>query len=101
MVIIKTNNDHIYVQFYGLTENVNFGCYLKCSFTTKPIIWGKAEPKYKEIYHFPNGFDLVPNLKIQDIFTNVLRTDFHDIAYLTEEDIPNNLEIEHFEIFRL
>ena len=97
MVVIKTNNDNIYAQFYGFKKDIDFGCYLKCSFKTKPIIWEDDADKF----HFPNDFNVVLNKTITDSFIKSSEVNAQEIAYLARNDIPNDIEIKHFEIFRI
>jgi len=100
MVIIKTNNGNVYTQFYRFKGFTDFGICLKCSFKTIPIIWTNPANNIKT-YHVPNDYDLNVKEKLTDIFTKATDSNMDEIEYLTQNDIPNDIKIEHFEIFRM
>ena len=79
----------------------DFGCFLKSSFKTIPIIWGKeCEYVTHDIYHFPNNFDLNVSKKLMDIFKKSNEVGQRQMPILNQTDIKIDMKIMNFEIFK-
>ena len=108
-VAIKTNNNHIYVQFYLYHDQSLFGCCLQNTFDAKPIVYEqkvqhglflwKAWEDHK--YLFPNGFMLRGKLNLSDIFISDNAATFNDTGDLNKDDFINDINIDRYEVFRL
>lgn len=100
MVVVETNNNHIYIQFYLCKDALLFGYLIKSAFTLKkPIIYPSNNNK---CYHFSSDYQLTFKQKLSDIFFK-----YDDIIFIDEiGDINQHYttivpKIERFEVFKI